>query len=253
MIGFSNAKINIGLSVLDKRSDGYHNIESIFYPLPFFDVIEIMTAPADSFHSYNIPLGQKNLITAARDLLRENYEIPPVSIHIYKQIPLGSGLGGGSSNAVTVLKMLNQLFNLQIDENQLFELALQLGSDCPFFIRNKVSFVSGRGEIVKEFNLDLSDHYIQIIHPDIHISTAEAFTGLEKSKLKPNHWKDWKLVQNHFEDHARNQYPIINKLLNQLENSGAIYSSLTGTGAAVYGIFETAPKNDLGGWILPLK
>ena len=253
MIGFSNAKINIGLSVLDKRPDGFHNLKSIFYPIPLNDIIEIQKSDKDSFDSYPIQLSDNNLITQARDLLRSRYHFGPVSIVIHKQIPLGSGLGGGSSNAVTTLKILINLFELDISDSELFEVTLELGSDCPFFLKNSPQEVSGRGDLLQDSNLSLKEKYIALINPGIHISTAEAFSNLTKRQGKPE-MNSWTFLSNDFQAAAERDYPAIKEALDELNDLGAIFTSLSGTGSTVYGIFDSLVdfKTGANRWLFQL-
>ena len=245
MIVFSNAKINIGLSIGDKREDGYHNLTSIFYPIPLCDVLEINKAEQDSFKSYGIEINTtSNLILDAITLLRQQYEIPPLSVNIFKRIPLGAGLGGGSSNGTYTLKVLNTLFELNLDHEELHKLALKLGSDCPFFLHNKPSLVKGRGEIIEGAKLDLSGMYLKLVYPNIHSSTAEAFSGLNKDrKQQIFEFDQWKNLSNDFETSIFKLYPQIEQTKKKLSEEGAIYSAMTGTGSSVFGIFESKPEN----------
>ena len=249
MIAYSNAKINIGLFIKDKRPDGYHNLESIFYPIPLVDLIEILPAQQESFTNTGISIdGENNLILQAVNLLRRDFNIPTISIHIHKQIPLGSGLGGGSSNASFTLKLLNDLFNLKLSEQKLSEYALGLGSDCPFFIYNKPSLVKGRGEIIQPIDFSLKGKYIKLIYPDIHISTREAFEGFKDKSEKwaidlKSYSTDWmNILSNDFEVGICQKYLEINELKSELIEEGAVYTSLTGTGSSLYGIFDIEPK-----------
>lgn len=255
MIGFSTAKINIGLSVLGKRQDGFHDIQSIFYPIPLSDIIEIQKSERDEFHSYGTELASKNLITQARDLLRSIYQFGPVHIVIQKKIPLGSGLGGGSSNAVTTMKLLNQLYRLNIGEEELLSLSLKLGSDCPFFVKNTPQEVSGRGEIMTDSKISLMGKYIVLINPGIHISTAEAFQKLKVVGKSNSPLSDWKKLTNDFQAGAIENYPKIADALAELKHLGAAYTSMTGTGSTVYGIFDHAIDIETGSnrWLFQLN
>jgi 4-diphosphocytidyl-2-C-methyl-D-erythritol kinase len=253
MLTFPNAKINIGLFITAKRHDGYHDLETIFYPVAVRDALEIIDTPQGnaSIHLSGLAVAgdqQKNLVWKAYTLLQKDFseKIKPVSIHLHKVIPMGAGLGGGSADGAFMLKMLNDHFNLGADTNQLEKYALELGSDCPFFIRNKAAFASGRGEQLEETGLDLSDYSIQLIYPDIHISTAMAFAGItpapatyslrDISSLPLDTWKDH--IRNDFETSLFPQYPLLQDLKEQLYKGGALYASLSGTGSTVYGIFK---------------
>ena len=248
MILYPNAKINIGLNIESRRSDGYHNISSVFYPtIDFFDIIEIIESADFLFTSSGIPIPNGvNLCEKAYLLIKEKYKIPPVHIHLHKIIPIGSGLGGGSSDASFTLKGLNILFNLNISNNELENLALYLGADCPFFISNTPKYITGVGEVMRDINLDLSSYNIRLINNDIHISTQDAYSQLElcisNSFLeefidKPvDLWKD--NITNDFEKSIFRTYPILKKNKQELYEDGAIYSSMTGTGSTIYGLFN---------------
>ena len=248
MILYPNAKINLGLNILSKRDDGFHNLISVFYPLyNYFDILEIIPAKKFRFTTsgLNIP-GKTNLCEKAYALMSSKYNVDPVHIHLHKNIPIGSGLGGGSSDASFVLKGINQLFNLNIDNNTLQNISLQIGADCPFFIQNKVKLVSGIGDVMKEIDLDLSEYEIRIINTGIHISTKDAFSeivcddannSLQNLAFLPiEKWKE--SITNDFEKSLFNKYPKIKESKQKLYDSGAIYSSMTGTGSAVYGVFK---------------
>jgi 4-diphosphocytidyl-2-C-methyl-D-erythritol kinase len=247
MIVFPNAKINIGLYVAGKRSDGFHNIESIFYPVPFRDVLEILPADSFSFHSHGISVtgnAEDNLCVKAYRLLQQDYDLPPIEMHLLKNIPAGAGLGGGSSDASYTLKLLNELFGLNISNDKLAGYAAQLGSDCPFFITNAPCYVTGRGEVLEPIDLSLKGYHITIVHPRIHISTKEAFANLKPSPAdislkeiiqKPvAEWKNW--LRNDFEEYAFRTYAVLAEIKQNLYDAGAMYASMSGSGSVVYGI-----------------
>jgi 4-diphosphocytidyl-2-C-methyl-D-erythritol kinase len=248
MILYPNAKINLGLNILSKRDDGFHNLISVFYPLHnYFDILEIVPATKFLFTTsgLNIP-GKTNLCEKAYALMNSKYNINPIHIHLHKNIPIGSGLGGGSSDASFVLKGINQLFNLNIDNHTLQNISLEIGADCPFFIQNKVKLVSGIGDVMNDIDLDISDYEIKVINTGIHISTKEAFSeivcdntnnSLQNLVFLPI--EQWKYsITNDFEKNIFNKYPKIKESKQKLYDSGAIYSSMTGTGSAVYGLFK---------------
>ena len=248
MIAFAPAKINIGLSITGKRVDGYHEIESLMVQVPLYDIIEITKSKTFSFYSsgIKIPKGSTNLCEQAFRLLEKKYNIEPVSIHLRKQIPIGAGLGGGSSDAAHVLKALNTLYNLKMSEVELQEMSSLLGSDCPLFIHSHPQFASGRGEILKAFKVDLSEKYLCILNPKIHISTAEAY-GLIRHYSKANELEEnlkksielWpEQIKNDFEIALENKYPILNQIKTKLYQKGAQYASMSGSGSSVYGIFN---------------
>ena len=250
MITFPNAKINLGLTILNKREDGFHNLETIFLPIHIKDVLEIIPSEKFEFNTSGNTIDVKpeeNICTKAYRLLKKDFpDLPAAKIHLHKATPLGAGLGGGSADGAFTLKLLNQKFNLNLSTIQLINYALQLGSDCPFFIYNTPSIASGRGEILEEVNLDLSCYKIIVVNPGIHINTGWAFTQLtpalpSKSIKNIIHqpvttWKDE--LKNDFEEPVFKQHPEIKSIKDELYNKGAIYASMSGSGSSVYGIFK---------------
>lgn len=253
MISFPNCKINLGLNILRKRKDGYHDLETIFYPLPLFDVLEIIRFTDDSAFSFSTSgstiegNSDTNLCVKAYDLVKRNHPtLTSAKIHLHKAIPTGAGLGGGSADAAFTLKLLNEKFGLQLTKDQLIDYALQLGSDCPFFIVNKPAFAEGRGEIMEPVALDLSTCKFIIVNPGIPIKTATAFSfitpTLPTKSLKEiiqqpiETWKN-ELV-NDFEKSVFHQYPEIEAIKSRLYENGAVYASMSGSGSTVYGIFK---------------
>ena len=249
MVTFPNAKINIGLSITEKRPDGFHNLESCFYPVGWCDVLEILPASTLSFKSTGISIPgnlETNLCLKAYHLVKQDFNIPPVMIHLHKVIPIGAGLGGGSADCAFTIKTLNYLFELHLTMKQMENYARKLGSDCAFFIQNTPKYCIGKGDEFSEITLDLSGKYIVLVNPNIHISTAEAYSGVKpmKSEIdlreilqKPlNQWVN--VVKNSFENHILPKYPTISNIKNQLYKYGADYASMTGSGSTVFGIFE---------------
>lgn len=260
MLIFSNCKINLGLRILRKRTDGYHDLETVFYPIPFNDVIEVIrTGEQVQFSSSGIPIDvepAQNLCMKAYALLKGLYELPPFKLHLHKSIPSGAGLGGGSANAAFTLKLLNAKFNLGLNTTQLLDLALQLGSDCPFFIVNKPCLATGRGELFESIDLSrLKGYKLVLVNPGIHISTAWAFsrvriTGSSASikDLVSQPLENWKhTLVNDFEEAVFSEYPVIAQLKNELYSRGAIYASMSGSGSTVFGIFESVGELNLPG------
>jgi len=260
MLLFPNAKINIGLNVVEKRADGYHNIETVFYPIGLSDVLDVQVSESCSDYSFSasgIPIDgdpENNLIVKAYRLLRSQYQFPAIDISLAKQIPFGAGLGGGSSDAAFMLKALNQIFELKITPKKLQKIASLIGADCPVFIKNKPVFATGIGNVFTPIKLSLKGYFLLLIKPDIHVSTPEAYSLVvpEKPEIslleliqKPmNEWKD--LIKNDFEKSVFANHPEIEKIKNDLYGMGAMYASMSGSGSSVYGIFETVPKqNDL--------
>ncbi len=249
MIIFPNAKINLGLNIVGKRDDGFHNIQSVFYPIALEDVVEFIPSNALQLSISGLAVAgnvDDNLIFKAYHLLKKDFQIPNLHIHLHKYIPMGAGLGGGSADAAFFLKAVNNYFNLQISRTKLLAYAAQLGSDCAFFILNKPCLASGRGEILQPINLNLHNKKIVVVHPNIHVNTAWAY-----SKIKPlqpnkdlqeiislplNEWKHF--LKNDFEQPVLSQFPAIEKIKTELYNLGATYASMSGSGSAVFGIFE---------------
>ena len=250
MICFPGVKINIGLSVLNKRCDGYHNIQSIFYPVSNYnDCIEITESKRFEFHNLGITVPghyRDNLCYKAYMELKADFNIPNVSIKLLKRIPGGSGLGGGSSDGSATLMLLNDMFHLKLDTKSLTEYAARLGSDCPFFIHNKPSYVSGRGNVIEPIDLSLKGYHITIINPGYHISTKEAYENLKithkrvdfKSAVQQpiSTWKE--LIWNDFEAYAFSKHPELAGIKASLYKAGAIFASMTGSGSSVYAISD---------------
>jgi 4-diphosphocytidyl-2-C-methyl-D-erythritol kinase len=257
MVQFPNCKINIGLNIVRKREDGYHDLETVFYPVGLKDALEIIRSNETSFQLTGLPVSgpiDDNLYVKAFRLLAKDFpNLPPITIHLHKVIPMGAGLGGGSADGAFMLKMLNSKFQLNLTDEQLLKYALQLGSDCPFFIINKPCFATGRGENLEPLHLDLSAYKIVLVNPGIHVSTKEAFSKLKpvvpKKRLKEliqqpiNTWKGE--IVNDFEEPVFGLYPQIKKIKIDLYKAGAIYSSMTGTGSTVFGIYEKNTKTNL--------
>lgn len=261
MIVFPNAKINIGLNIVARREDGFHNIETVFFPVKgLCDILEIVSSPKQEkpvvFTQTGLNLNEpdeNNLCVKAYHLLNSYTELPPVSIHLHKQIPFGAGLGGGSSDGAHTLVALNNLSNKPLSQERLLELALKLGSDCPFFIHNSPCYATGRGEELVPLDIDLKDFHILLINPGLHINTGKAYT-LSKPKpsihklpdsitKEPKLWRD--IISNDFEKVVFDLYPEIGAIKNELYKMGAIYSAMSGSGSTVFGIFKEKPKYDL--------
>ena len=288
MIVFPNCKINLGLHILNKREDGYHNLETIFYPLPLKDALEVVRRDDgrwmtdDKTRSGGKTLSEvegsvgviersrdndvnfsatgleiagdesNNLCIKAYHLLKKDFpQLPPIQMHLHKAIPMGAGLGGGSADGAFALKLLNEKFQLGIPTERLIDYALQLGSDCPFFIINKSCYATSRGEILESVDLDLSSYKFAIVNPGIHVNTGWAFAQLQlnnsdRPDLKQiirqpvSTWKD-QLI-NDFEEPVCKAHPEIANIKQQLYHAGALYTSMTGSGSTVFGIFEKEPE-----------
>jgi len=250
MVLFPNAKINLGLNVVQKRPDGYHDLETVFYPVNLKDALEVIESSESSFHLSGLPVNgntDDNLCLKAYKLLKKHFpDLPCVTIYLHKAIPMGAGLGGGSANGAFMLSILNDKFQLHLTQQQLINFALQLGSDCPFFIINKPCFATGRGENLLSAEVDLSAYKIILVNPGIHISTKAAFSDLipgipEKSirQIISQPISTWKNeLVNDFEMNVFKLFPQIKEIKNNLYNAGAIYASMTGSGSTIFGIFE---------------
>ncbi len=255
MIVFPNAKINLGLRILNKRPDGYHNLESYMIPVNFCDALEIV--PSDNEFSYSssgIPVDtniEKNLVVIAWGQMSKVYNLKPVRIHLHKMIPMGSGLGGGSADAAFTVSLLRRLYDLKICNNELEKLSEGIGSDCPFFIINKPQKIEGKGRPTRHF-LRLPKYFIVIVIPDIKISTSQAYSIVKPSNEKLpepdailNHEDQWKhLLINDFEEVAFNLHPQLSTIKEDLYNAGAFYASMSGSGSSIYGLFNTKPQVD---------
>lgn len=251
MIVFPNAKINLGLNIINKRPDGFHNIETVFYPVPLTDVLEIIPneSPSVEFSNFGIEIPgntANNLCIKAYNALRVNFDLPPVKIILHKNIPMGAGMGGGSSDGAFTLIVLNKMFELGLTDAQLEEYAAKLGSDCAFFIRNKPALGTEKGNVLEDIAVNLQGLYLVIVKPDVHIGTAEAYAGVtpkmpelslkEITSLPVNQWNG--LIKNDFEDSIFPKHAEIKEIKDTLYKNGALYVSMTGSGAAVFGIFE---------------
>ena len=260
MVCFPNCKINLGLRILDKREDGFHNLETIFYPVLLKDGLEIINSTSNDpveFTQSGLSIDgivEENLCVKAWQLIKKDFpQLPAVRLHLHKCIPMGAGLGGGSSDAAFTLQLLNDKFQLGLTKIQLLQYAAQLGSDGPFFIINKPCHATGRGEELTEINVDLRGYFTALINPGIHINTGWAFSKLsDGSKATGSYpkslttiiqqpistWKDE--LQNDFESPVAEKYPQIITIKEDLYNLGAVYAAMSGSGSTVFGLFETA-------------
>ena len=250
MVSFPNCKINLGLNIVNKRDDGYHDIETFFFPVHLKDSLEIIEKEKLEFSTSGFSIEgepEKNLCIKAYDLLKKDFpQLPAVQMHLHKAIPMGAGLGGGSADGAFTLKLLNKKFDLSLSEKQLINYSLQLGSDCPFFILNKPCFATGRGEILEQTELDLSEYKFLVVQPPVHVSTAWAFSTIKPlkpaksiKKIIQQSISTWKAeLINDFEKPVFEKYPEIKNIKEKLYEAGAIYASMSGSGSAVYGIFS---------------
>lgn len=253
MICFPNAKINIGLFITEKRPDGFHNIETVFFPVQICDMLEFVELKDDTETKMSVSgisidgNSNDNLCIKAYRLLKNDFpQLPAIHIHLHKTIPIGAGLGGGSSDAAFMLKKLSFFFDLELDENQLLSYAAKLGSDCSFFIKNKPALAHGKGEILSDIETDLGNYSIVVIYPGLHISTKDAYSGI--IPRKPNFSieqivkqpvEDWNIaLYNDFEGTVFKKYPTIATIKELLYKHGATYSAMTGSGSALFGLFH---------------
>jgi 4-diphosphocytidyl-2-C-methyl-D-erythritol kinase len=251
MVAFPPCKINLGLNVLRRRADGYHDIDTCFYPVPRTDILEIVPASKSSFTmtGLNVPgRGDENLCVKAYELLQNDFDVPPAAIHLHKLIPPGAGLGGGSSDGTWTLKVLNQTFDLGIDDKRLSEYAAMLGSDCPFFLHPAAMIGNGRGEQLSAAKISLAGKYVVMVRPDIHVSTQSAYSAIVPDPLAasvrgivesvpPEQWRN--KLSNQFESFVMSKYPVIGRVKEDLYSAGAFYASMSGSGSAVFGLFST--------------
>jgi len=253
MITYPNAKINLGLNIVEKRPDGYHNLETIFYPINLQDALEVTLLEEKGEYALKVsgvPIEgdpDNNLVIKAYRLLKKDFpDMAPINIHMYKHIPTGAGLGGGSADAAFMIKLLNEKFSLNLSIEKMEEYAATLGADCAFFIRNKPVFASGIGNIFESINLSLKGYYIVLVKPDIFVSTKDAFANI--TPMCPTHsLKDvirmpvetWRaMMKNDFEESVFQKYPEIAAIKDKLYDMGAIYASMSGSGSSVFGIFR---------------
>jgi 4-diphosphocytidyl-2-C-methyl-D-erythritol kinase len=249
MIAFPPCKINLGLNILSKRQDGFHNIETCSYPIPWTDILEVIPAGETevTFSGNSIPgRAEQNLCLKAYELIKNDFGIGPVKIHLHKIIPIGAGLGGGSSDAAYTLRLLSNVFELSLTPDQLRKYAAQLGSDCSFFTQDKPQLGSGKGELLHDLDITLNGFWLILVKPPTHISTQQAYSGVvpkspkttlhEILPLPPSRWKG--SLENDFEESIFSIYPEISTIKNQLYAQGAVYASMSGSGSSVFGLFE---------------
>jgi 4-diphosphocytidyl-2-C-methyl-D-erythritol kinase len=250
MVSFPHAKINLGLNVIRKRNDGYHELETCFFPIGWTDILEIIPSNSFQFSSTGLVIegnSENNLCVKAYQLLRQEFDLPPVHIHLHKVVPMGAGLGGGSSDAAFTLRQLNDKFDLGLSQQKLEEYAARLGSDCAFFISDLPRLGNGRGEVLSPVSVSLKGKFLVVVKPDVHVSTAEAFAGIRPGTTsvsikdviegKPIH--EWKhFLKNNFEEFVFQKHASIAKIKQELYNQGATYASMSGSGSSVFGIFE---------------
>ncbi len=258
MLDFPNAKINLGLFITKKREDGFHNLQSVFVPVKWADVLEILPSETGKTELIitGIPIetsnnNEANLCLKAYHLLQKDYNLPAVHIHLHKNIPIGAGLGGGSADASFTVKILNQMFDLGLSDEKMQDYVRSLGSDCAFFIKNKPMFCFGKGDEFRDIDLNLREYVILLVYPNLHISTKEAYTNIMPYEIdfdisnlvERKDFFEWKnLLHNDFENSLFPKYPILSELKSSFYDCGAVYAAMSGSGSTVFGIFE---KNKL--------
>lgn len=253
MILFPPAKVNLGLYITGKREDGYHNIESVMYPIPLFDVLEILPSENFTFKSTGLLIdadSEDNLCVKAYRILQKNHGVGNVMMHLQKNIPMGAGLGGGSADAAFVLKGLNELFELELSDALLESYAAELGSDCAFFIKCVPQLATGRGEVLEPISVSLKGSYMKVINPGIHISTKLAYANVSLSE----HTYDWKgmtleqvsswkdCLRNDFERSVFPEFPQLEEIKQKMYDEGASYAFMSGSGSTMIGIYKDAPE-----------
>lgn len=254
MLLFPNAKINLGLRILRKQPDGFHDIETCMYPIPWCDALEIVKSDTFSFESTGLSINgdsDNNLVVKAYELLKKEYNLSPVKIQLHKVIPMGAGLGGGSSDAAFAIKILSSIFNLDLSPAQMRRYASEIGSDCAFFIDNIAAIATGRGELLQPIDFTLYGLKLILIKPKIHVSTAEAYAGvkpkgeegiLEEIVMDAERWKS-ELVN----DFEKSIFPLnkqFEAIKNKLYESGVFYAAMSGSGSTIYGIYEEDDEID---------
>lgn len=254
MITFPNAKINLGLNIVEKRPDGYHNLETIFYPIALQDVLEITPRKSDASEKYTLTMYDApfdgniddNLVIKAYNALAADHSLPPLDFFLYKKIPTGAGLGGGSADAAFALKMINEIAALSLGNEELEKYAAKIGADCAFFIRNKPAFATGIGNILTPAEVTLSGYTIVLVKPQIHISTKDAYAQVIPTKpqipiteIVKRPLAEWRtLLVNDFEKSVFAKYPELKRIKGMLYEIGAEYASMSGSGSAFFGIFK---------------
>lgn len=253
MITYPNAKINLGLNIIEKRPDGYHNLETIFYPINLQDALEVTLRKGDGEYSLSLsgtPIegeAENNLVVKAYRLLKNDFpDMPSIDIHMFKHIPTGAGLGGGSADAAFMIKLLNEKFKLDLSIEKMEEYASILGADCAFFIQNKPVFATGIGNIFEPIRLSLKGYYLLLVKPDIFVSTKDAFAHIqplrpvqslrEIARMPIETWRA--TMKNDFEYSVFQKFPEIAAIKDKLYDMGAIYASMSGSGSSVFGIFR---------------
>lgn len=257
MLVFPNAKINLGLHIVSKRSDGFHNIETVFYPVSWCDALEVIENTESSlefeFSQSGLTIegkAENNLLYKTWQAVREIKALPAIKVHLHKTIPMGAGLGGGSSDAAYFIKALNDKFELHLTPEQSLKIASVIGSDCAFFLTNRAAFACGKGDELRAVEINLNRYYILLVYPGIHSNTAQAYAGITPqsspynlsehlTKRPVKEWKDF--LKNDFEAGLFQRHPELSDIKAKLYKQGALYAGMSGSGSCLFGIFETEP------------
>lgn len=257
------AKVNLGLNIIERREDGYHNLETVFYPIPLYDTLEVepievtsSQTPACQFTMSGINIEgapTDNLVMKAYRLLAEEHALPPLKIHLHKGIPSQAGMGGGSSDAAYMIRLLNDMFHLELSITDMQEKAAKLGADCAFFIQSKPAFARGIGDklsVIDDEDLHLKGLFMVVVKPDVAVSTRDAFAQitprqpsrccLDIVRQPIETWKD--ALTNDFEESVFNIYPELRHIKERLYQAGALYVQMTGSGSAIYALFRQEPQ-----------
>ncbi len=261
MVTFPNAKINLGLNIVEKRPDGYHNLETLFYPVALQDVLEATPRNTDADGNYSITMfnapfegkSEDNLVIKAYNALAADYTLPGLDFFLHKNIPTGAGLGGGSADAAFALKMINEMTSLSLSDNELEKYAARIGADCAFFVRNKPAFATGIGNILTPAECSLKGYYLALVKPEVHISTKDAYALVTPQKpevsiedIVKRPVAEWRgVLKNDFETSVFAKYPEIAEIKTRLYSIGAEYASMSGSGSAFFGIFKEEPDATL--------
>ena len=264
MIVFPNAKINLGLNIVGERPDGYHDLETVFYPIPLCDALEIKKMdedfPSDVCCDLKVTGNavncdeRNNLVVKAYDLIAQDFKLPSIHAHLYKHIPMQAGLGGGSSDAAFMIRLLDERFRLNMGQSLMEEYATRLGADCAFFIRNEIAYAQGIGEILEPADTpdgNLDGYWIAVVKPSVSVSTAEAFAQITPRKpslccrdIVKKHIGEWRdLLHNDFEDSVFPLHPELKEIKDCLYRMGAAHAQMSGSGSALFGIFYDCPQN----------
>jgi 4-diphosphocytidyl-2-C-methyl-D-erythritol kinase len=249
MVTFPHCKINLGLQVISRRPDGFHNIETCFYPIAWNDILEILPSQEAKLDITGLRIAgesTENLCWKAYQLIKKDFDLPPVHIHLHKLLPSGAGLGGGSSDAAFTLRTINEIFQLHLSPEKLVAYASSLGSDCTFFLQDSPMMGTGRGEVIDPINVKLKGKYLILLKPDIHVSTSDAYAGVKPREplrsvraIVETELEKWReSLANDFEESVFRKFPQLGELKNRLYQVGAVYASMSGSGSSVFGIFD---------------